>query len=132
MTTKKMYLLSDCPVLKRISERTTRDTRLDFDSVMLLYEMAATDEDWDDMDEHERSFSQAILASQYRQRPPPSIPFKAKCPHCSDVIISWHTLCIDVPKGEARGLIYCGCGRTGVDSSDVDGMGRMISARQKD
>ncbi len=132
MTTEKMYSLSDYPVLKRMSERASRDTELNFDEVRMFYEMVATDDDRADMDEHERGFSAAVLASRYRQNPPPTIPFKAICPHCSDVIISWHASCIDVPRGKARGIAYCGCGLTAADSSDMDGMGRIIEVRQKD
>lgn len=132
MTARRMYLLCDYPILKRVSERTTCDSQLDLESVMLLYEMAASDEDRDDMDEHERGFAEAVLARRYRQRPPPTVPFKAKCPHCRGVVISWHASCIDVPKGASRGLVYCGCGRTGADSSDVDGLGRIISVRHYD
>lgn len=132
MTKEKMYPLSDYPVLKRLSQRTSRETELDIEDVMLFYEMVATDDDRADMDEHERGFAEAVLASRYRQMPPPSVPFKATCPHCSDVIISWHASCIDVPKGEARGIAYCGCGRTAADSSDMNGMGRLIEVRQKD
>lgn len=132
MTTEKMYSLSNYPVLKEISERTSRDIELAIEDVRLLYETAAIDEDQANMDEYERSFAEAVLASRHRRSPPPSVPFKAICPHCSDVIISWHALCIDVPKGETRGIAYCGCGRTAADSSDMDGMGRMIEVRQKD
>ena len=132
MTKEKMYPLSDYPVLKRMSERTSRDTELDIEAVLLFYEMVATDDDRADMDEHERGFADAVLASRYRQSPPPSVPFKAICPHCSDVIISWHASCTDVPRGETRGIAYCGCGRTAADSSDMDGMGRIIEVRQKD
>lgn len=104
-------------------------TELDLQDVLLFYEMVATEDDRADMDEHERGFAEAVLASRYRQSPPPSVPFKAICHHCSDVIISWHASCIEVPRGEARGIAYCGCGRTVADSSDMDGMGPVIAVR---
>lgn len=126
MQSDKVYTLSDWPVLEKISARTTSDRTLDSHNVTLLYEVAATDDDWAAMDQEEYEFAKALLASRHRRHPLPSSPFKATCPHCSEVVVSWHKLCVDVPKGEKRGLVFCGCGRTGADSADVEGVGRII------
>lgn len=126
MKQTKIYVLSDWPVLRRLSACSSRDRQLDSPTVVLLYECAAA-EDWAAMDQDEREFANAILASQRQKRSPPTVPFKAVCSECSSEVISWHSSCVDVPKGEKRGLVYCECGRVGADSSDVDGMGRVLS-----
>jgi hypothetical protein len=57
----------------------------------------------------------------------PTRPFETICKHCGDIVRSWHGSVVNVPAGEARGLVFCGCGRTGADSSDVNDMGRVLS-----
>lgn len=55
--------------------------------------------------------------------------FGIKCRHCGDIPISWNRSDKDAPSGAPRGLVWCKCGRTGVDSSGVRGKGRLIQRK---
>lgn len=53
-------------------------------------------------------------------------PFGARCKYCGTTAESWHwTAREQAPLGATIGMAYCDCGRTGADSSDRTGMGRI-------
>jgi len=56
-------------------------------------------------------------------------PFTIKCRYCDEVITSWQLSATDAPADSPRGLVFCGCGRTGADSLGVKGMGRILERR---
>lgn len=130
MTLRKTYILSDWPTLARIEARFSDASCLPVDDVIDNYQHAATGEDWAQMDDHERAFAKAIVASRHRLHPPPTEPFRATCVQCGDTLTSWHQSCIDVPIGDQRGMVLCQCGCMAADSSDRNGMGRIIAVRQ--
>lgn len=53
-------------------------------------------------------------------------PFGVRCKFCGTVAESWHWTALKyAPNGATIGMAYCDCGRTGADSSDRPGMGRV-------
>lgn len=53
-------------------------------------------------------------------------PFQIQCPHCGEVVTSWHWSAANIPEDGQRGLVWCGCGRTGADSMGIKDRGRVL------
>jgi hypothetical protein len=59
--------------------------------------------------------------------------FGTHCKFCGTVAESWHEKFREqAPDSATIGMAYCECGRTGADSSDRPGMGRISIHESED
>lgn len=58
--------------------------------------------------------------------------FSVRCKSCDTVAESWHEkFRIQAPDEATFGMAYCLCGKTGADSSDRPGIGRISGRRSE-